>query len=258
MYFGGNKRQISEYEKSLSSLFILSRVFNEYSSSFGKFCGIISCCEHIYGRHCIQKGTTITSTHNLPFLLSRINKLDRDFLYWQTLSLVCPLRKSCDFAFIPSALKRVQRWRVSWMRSSGYHDIAQDIRSKFVSTKQSQLPQCISTKHRPSAAFKWPIQGSNLDCYKRIEKFFTLWFITEHVWLWATVSSSLVSSSPNMPLWTVSKLRNGGEIEQRVEWLLICHGRTRRQVICGAYVSSERWKGENDHHPTSPCNCPVI
>ena len=32
------------------------------------------------------------STHNLPFLLSRINKLDRDFLYWQTLSLVCPLR----------------------------------------------------------------------------------------------------------------------------------------------------------------------
>ena len=48
------------------------------------------------------------------------------------------------------------------MRSSGYHDIAQDIRSKFVSTKQSQLPQCISTKHRPSTAFKWPIQGSNL------------------------------------------------------------------------------------------------
>ena len=77
---GGNKRQISEYEKSLSSLFILSRVFNEYSSSFGKFCGIISCCEHIYGRHCIRKGATITSTHNLPFLLSRINKLDRDFL----------------------------------------------------------------------------------------------------------------------------------------------------------------------------------
>ena len=84
----------------------------------------------------------------------------------------------------------------------------------------------------------------SLDCYKRIEKFFALWFITEHVWLWATVSSSFVSSSPNMSLWTFTKLRNGGEIEQRVEWLLICHGRTRRQVICGAYVSSERWKGE--------------
>ena len=110
---GENKRQISEYEKSLSSLFILSRVFKEYSSSFDKFCVIISCCEDIYGRHCIQKSATITSTHYLPFLLSRINKLDRDFLYWQTLSLVCPLRKSRDFAFIPSALKHVQRWRVS-------------------------------------------------------------------------------------------------------------------------------------------------
>ena len=96
---GENKRrQISEYEKSLSSLFILSRVFKEYSSSFGKFCVIISSCKDIYGRHCIQKSATITSTHNLPFLLSRINKLDRDFLYWQTLSLVCPLRKSRDFA----------------------------------------------------------------------------------------------------------------------------------------------------------------
>ena len=90
MYFGENKRLISQYEKSLSSFFILSRVFKEYSSSFGKFCVIISCCEDIYGRHCIQKSATITSTHNLPFLFSRINKLDRDFLYWQTLSLVCP------------------------------------------------------------------------------------------------------------------------------------------------------------------------
>ena len=145
------------------------------------------------------------------------------------------------------------------MRSSCYHDIAQDIKSKFVSTKQSQLPQCIPTKHRPCAAFKWPIQGSNLWIVINVLKnFFALWFITEHVWLWATVSSSFVSSSPNMPLWTFTKLRNGGEIEQRVEWLLICHGRTRRQVICGAYVSSERWKGENDHYPTSSCNCPVI
>ena len=64
---GGNKRQISQYKKSLSSLFILSRVFKEYSSSFGKFCVIISCCEDIYGRYCIQKSATITSTKYYPF-----------------------------------------------------------------------------------------------------------------------------------------------------------------------------------------------
>ena len=44
----------------------------------------------------------ITFTHNLPlssliqklvhFLLSRINKLDCNFLYWKNLSIVCPLR----------------------------------------------------------------------------------------------------------------------------------------------------------------------
>jgi len=67
--FGQNKLQISQYEKSLSSLFILSRVFKKYSSSFGKFCVFISCCEDIYGRHSIQKSATITSTHNLQFLL---------------------------------------------------------------------------------------------------------------------------------------------------------------------------------------------
>ena len=49
-----------------------------------------------------KKVKMITSTHNLPlssliekfvhFLLSRTNKLDRDFLYWKNLSLVCPLR----------------------------------------------------------------------------------------------------------------------------------------------------------------------
>ena len=61
---GENKRQISQYEQSLSRLFILSRVFKKCSSSFGTFCVIISCCEDIYGRHSIQKSATITSTHN--------------------------------------------------------------------------------------------------------------------------------------------------------------------------------------------------
>ena len=76
-----------------------------YSGSFTKFHVIIACCEQDnYRRYCLQKVTMITSTHKLPlssfivissvlhFLLSRINKLNRDFLNWQILSLVCPLR----------------------------------------------------------------------------------------------------------------------------------------------------------------------
>ena len=62
-----------------------------YGLSFDKINVITACCEDIYGRS--KKVKMITSTHNLPlssliqkvvhFLLSRINKLDRDFLYWQ-------------------------------------------------------------------------------------------------------------------------------------------------------------------------------
>ena len=62
------------------------------SLSFDKINVIIACCEDIYGGYCIQKKKKIiTSIHNLPlppliqkvvhFLLSRINKLDLDFLY---------------------------------------------------------------------------------------------------------------------------------------------------------------------------------
>ena len=49
-----------------------------------------------------KKVSMVNSTHHLPlsslrwkfvyFLLCRINKLDHDFLYWQILSLICPLR----------------------------------------------------------------------------------------------------------------------------------------------------------------------
>ena len=71
---------------------------------------IVACCEDIYMYSfyygCTSKKVTmITSTHSLPlhfivlkirkvlhFLLSRMNKLDHDFLNWQILSLVCPLR----------------------------------------------------------------------------------------------------------------------------------------------------------------------
>ena len=74
----------------------------------------------------LRKITTITSTHNLPllslrstvlhFLWSKINKPNRYFLYWKILSLVAP-DKPRDVTFIPSALIRAQRWRVSWIRS---------------------------------------------------------------------------------------------------------------------------------------------
>ena len=75
-----------------------------YSASFTQFHVIIVCCEDNYRRYCLQKVTMITSTHNLPlssftfissvlhFLSSRINKLNRDFLNWQILSLLCLLR----------------------------------------------------------------------------------------------------------------------------------------------------------------------
>ena len=69
-----------------------------------------------------KKVKMVTSTHNLPisyfilkvihFLLSRINKLDRDFLYWKILSLVGPLR-----SHVTSVLEREQRWGASWVRS---------------------------------------------------------------------------------------------------------------------------------------------
>ena len=37
-----------------------------YRSSTDKFHIIIAYCEDIYGRHCIEKITTLTSTYNLP------------------------------------------------------------------------------------------------------------------------------------------------------------------------------------------------
>ena len=53
--------------------------------------------------------TMFTSTHNLPlssllwkvlyFLLSRVNKLDRDFLHWQRFPFACPLRNHVTLLF---------------------------------------------------------------------------------------------------------------------------------------------------------------
>ena len=71
-----------------------------------------------------KKVTMITSTHfltlsslrwkGLLFLLSiyRIHKLNCDFFNWQFFA-----EKQSDIDFIPSLLKRGQRWRISWITS---------------------------------------------------------------------------------------------------------------------------------------------
>ena len=61
----------------------------------------------------------ITSTYHLPlqsssekvihFLLSRVNKLDRDFFVLADFITCLPPEKPRDITFIPSVLKRVQR-----------------------------------------------------------------------------------------------------------------------------------------------------
>ena len=51
------------------------------------------------------------------FRFEIINKVDLDFSQRQISSFVCPLKYHLIFAFIPSILKCVQRWWVSWIRS---------------------------------------------------------------------------------------------------------------------------------------------
>ena len=45
-----------------------------------------------------------------------LNKLENDYAYWQILTLVWPSKRPRDIAFIPSILKRVQSWQISWIR----------------------------------------------------------------------------------------------------------------------------------------------
>ena len=88
-----------------------------YSWSFTKFHVIIACCEENYRRYCLQKVKMITSTHNLPlssfivissvlhFLLARINKLNRDFLNWQIVLLICLLKNHATLLLYHQFLK---------------------------------------------------------------------------------------------------------------------------------------------------------
>ena len=46
----------------------------------------------------------------------RINNFNCDFLHWQILSLVCPLKNHVTLLLSHSVLKHMQRWQVSWIR----------------------------------------------------------------------------------------------------------------------------------------------
>ena len=89
-----------------------------YNASFTKFHVIIACCEQDnYRRYCLQKVKMITSTHNLPlssfivsssvlyFLLARINKLNRNFLNWEIVSLICLLKNHATLLLYHQFLK---------------------------------------------------------------------------------------------------------------------------------------------------------
>ena len=81
------------------------------------------------------------------FRFERINKVDRYFSHWQVLSFVFPLKYhttlllswmieslSIIHAFLPTILKRVQRCRVSWIRSIAFKGL------KITGLERTQMP----------------------------------------------------------------------------------------------------------------------
>ena len=60
------------------------------------------------------------------------DKLENDYAYWQILTLVWPPKRPRDIAFIPSILKRVQSWQISWIRHLHiFHNAGLMCRPKF-------------------------------------------------------------------------------------------------------------------------------
>ena len=103
-------------------------VMQTASLSFEEINVIIDSCEDIYGRCCIQRKKKWSLPHHnlllssliekvVHFLLSRINKLDRDFLYWKNLPLVWPLRKHVTSLLSDEFLSARKDFLVSWIRS---------------------------------------------------------------------------------------------------------------------------------------------
>ena len=100
--FSGGKQMIKAANARNRGRDKTRRRFNSLAksqiSSFDKTYVIIVCCEDTYGAAASKEVTMITSSHDLPlssllwnflyFLLSRVNKLDRDFLHWQLASFL--------------------------------------------------------------------------------------------------------------------------------------------------------------------------
>ena len=85
------------------------RRFNSHAE--GTVNVIIVCCEDNYGRHCVKKSNNdyfhpqvvivvFIKKKVVHCLLSRINKLDRDFLYWKKIITCSSPEEQRDNAFI--------------------------------------------------------------------------------------------------------------------------------------------------------------
>ena len=61
--------------------------------------------------------STLCITINSSSHFERINNFNCDFLFWQILALVCPLKNHVTLLLPISILKHMQRWQVSWIRS---------------------------------------------------------------------------------------------------------------------------------------------
>ena len=82
------------------------------------------------------------------FRFDKINKLDHYFSHWQILSFVCPL-KYRDITFIPSILKVVQRWRVSWIISIG-HILSTLMVFPSCNSQENTIPKLLFATYLPT------------------------------------------------------------------------------------------------------------
>lgn len=109
------------FSQNVRTINILIVMRRNAQFKFRHFYVISAYCEDIYGRYCFQKSqwTVITSTHNnVP--LYKGKKIKRSarppFLVLADFIFCLPPDKPRDITFIPSVLRRLQRWRVSWIR----------------------------------------------------------------------------------------------------------------------------------------------
>ena len=141
------------------------------------------------------KVTLITSNHNLPlsstckvlyFLFSRINNLNRNFLRWHFFQLFAPLKDHTDF--IPSVIKRVQRWRASWknvlsaIRNKVYRQNCSRGIIRFRIVYDDQLKRsvsCVSTN-----AFLFSVRKTEGKCQFQIWSSVLWSAITVHFYLY--------------------------------------------------------------------------